>query len=82
VRDEGWGLPGSDVEGFEILARHGVIDTALADDLSRAVGLRSRIAHGDATIDVGRIWAEIPAGLAALERFAIAIARFIPPAAH
>lgn len=81
VSDEGWGLPGSYAEGFEILARHGVIDTALAVELSRAVGLRNRIAHGYATIDLRRIWAELPAGLATLERYSTAIARFIPPTA-
>jgi uncharacterized protein YutE (UPF0331/DUF86 family) len=78
VSDEGWGLPSSYADGFEILARHGVIDDALADALSRTVAVRNRIAHGYGTIDLDRIWTELPAGLDALDRYAGAIARFLP----
>ena len=76
--DEGWGVPSSYAESFEILARHGVIDPALAPELIAASGLRNRLAHGYASVDVERVWAEIPAGMAALERYATAIARFLP----
>jgi uncharacterized protein YutE (UPF0331/DUF86 family)/predicted nucleotidyltransferase len=79
VADEGWGVPSSYAEGFEMLSRHGVIDAALAQDMVAASGLRNRIAHGYASLDVDRLWREMPAGLAALERYARAIARFIPP---
>jgi len=78
VADEGWGVPSSYAESFEILARHGVIDAALASDMAGASGLRNRIAHGYASIDVSRLWTEMPTGLAALERYAVAIARFVP----
>jgi len=61
------------------LSQRRVIDGALADELSRLAALRNRIAHGCATLDVDRLWAEVPAGLDALERYATAIARFIPP---
>jgi uncharacterized protein with HEPN domain len=44
------------------------------------VGVRHRIAHGYATLDVERIWAELPAGLDVLDAYARAIARFLPPA--
>ena len=79
VADEGWGIPASYAEGFEILARNGVIDTRLAGEMAAATGLRNRIAHGYASVDVDRLWAEIPTGLGALERFATAVARFIGP---
>ncbi|MGH7899893.1 MAG: type VII toxin-antitoxin system HepT family RNase toxin [Candidatus Binatia bacterium] len=79
VADEGWGVPSSYAESFEILSRHGVIDAALAGDMAAASGLRNRIAHGYALLDVSRLWHEIPTGLAALERYAAAIARFVPP---
>ena len=79
VSDEGWGVPSSYVEGFAILAQHGVIDAALSDDLARAVSVRHRIAHGYASVDVARLWAELPAGLDALDRYAAAIARFVGP---
>jgi uncharacterized protein YutE (UPF0331/DUF86 family) len=79
--DEGWGVPSSYAESFEILARHGVIDADLAPELIAASGLRHRLAHGYAAVDVERVWAEIPASMAALERYTTAIARFLPGSA-
>ena len=77
--DEGWGIPASYAEGFELLARNGVIDPGAAGEMAAAAGLRNRIAHGYASVDVDRLWAEIPSGIAALECFAAALARFIGP---
>ena len=76
--DEGWGVPSSYGEGFEILSRHGVIDAGLARELAAASALRNRIARGYASVDVERLWAEIPTGVSALDRYAAAIARFVP----
>lgn len=81
VSDEGWGAPASYAESFDLLQRHGVIDAPLARVLSGAVGLRNRVAHAYATLDLDRLWAELPAGLDALERYAQAIAVFVPPLA-
>lgn len=81
VADEGWGVPSSYADGFAILARHGVIDVTLADALARIVTVRHRIAHGYAAVDMSRIWVELPGGLDTLDRFAGAIARFLPPPA-
>jgi uncharacterized protein YutE (UPF0331/DUF86 family) len=78
VADEGWGVPGSYAEGFAALAERDVIDRALATELARVVAVRHRIAHGYASIDLDRLWAELPAGLDALDRYASAIARFVP----
>jgi uncharacterized protein YutE (UPF0331/DUF86 family)/predicted nucleotidyltransferase len=78
VADEGWGVPGSYAEGFATLSDRGVIDRALAGDLARVVGVRHRIAHGYASIDLDRLWAELPAGLDALRRYASAVAAFLP----
>ena len=77
--DEGWGVPASNAESFEMLSRHGVIDAGLAAEMAAAVGLRNRIVHGYASVDVDRLWNEIPTGLSAMERFVAAIARFVPP---
>ena len=79
--DEGWGVPSSYAESFEILASHGFIDADLAPELITASGLRNRLAYGYAAVDVERVWAEIPTGMAALERYATAIARFLPGSA-
>lgn len=75
--DEGWGLPATYREGFEMLARHGVIDASLSSSLAGATHLRNRIAHGYATVDVERLWNDVPAGIAAFEAFAAAIARHL-----
>jgi len=75
--DEGWGVPSSYGAGFEILASHGVLEVDLAARLARAAGLRNRIAHGYAGVDAERLWDEIPGGIATLEEFAAAIARFV-----
>ena len=75
--DEGWGVPASFRESFEILARHGVIDAPLASALANAAALRNRIAHGYASVDVDRVWAELPAGISSFESFATAIARYL-----
>ncbi len=75
----GGGGPSSYAEGFELLARHTVIDPELADELARVVGVRHRLAHGYAGIDADRPWSELPAGLDTLDRYALAIARFVGP---
>lgn len=77
--DEGWGIPGSYAESFDILAAHAVIEPALAADLGRITAVRNRIAHGYVSIDAARLYAEVPAGLASLDRFAAAIARHVGP---
>jgi uncharacterized protein YutE (UPF0331/DUF86 family) len=77
--DEGWGVPASYVEGFELLAQNQVIDAALARELGGVAALRNRIAHGYATVDADRLYAETPAGLDALERFSTAVAAFLSP---
>lgn len=79
VADEGWGVPASYAESFEILVRRGVLEADLAAELARAVAVRHRIAHGYATLDLDRFWKEIPVGLRALDGFAAAIAGFVRP---
>lgn len=79
VADERWGVPSSYADGFELLARHAVIDPRLAEELARVVGVRHRIVHGYASVDADRLWSELPAGLDTLDRYALAIARFVGP---
>jgi len=75
--DEGWELASTFREAFGILANHGVIDPALALSLAGTANLRNRIAHGYASIDVARVWNELPGGIAAFDAFAAAIAAFL-----
>jgi uncharacterized protein YutE (UPF0331/DUF86 family) len=49
--DQGWELAPTYRDGFAVLARHGVIDDALAASLGAAAQLRNRIAHGYASLD-------------------------------
>jgi uncharacterized protein YutE (UPF0331/DUF86 family)/predicted nucleotidyltransferase len=77
--DEGWGLPASYVESFELLARHNVMASELATELSKMAALRNRLAHGYASVDVDRLYGELPVGIDALEKFAACIAAALPP---
>jgi uncharacterized protein YutE (UPF0331/DUF86 family) len=75
--DEGWEVAATYREAFVVLARHGIIRDELATSLGGAAQLRNRIAHGYATIDVERLWSELPAGIAAFEELARDIAAFL-----
>jgi len=72
--DEGWGVPASYAESFEILARNGVLTDRLAKTMTSTSALRNRLAHGYASVDAARLWAELPAGLEALTDFATRVA--------
>jgi uncharacterized protein YutE (UPF0331/DUF86 family) len=75
--DEGWELAATYREAFEVLARHGVIDAPLASSLAGSAHLRNRIAHGYASLDVTRMWSELPSGIASFKAFAAAISAFL-----
>ena len=72
--DEGWGVPSTYREGFELLAEKGLIPRSLADELGGAARLRNRIAHGYASLDVETLWRDLPGGIVAFEAYATAIA--------
>lgn len=76
--DAGWPLASTYREAFAVLAQRGVIDASLVPSLSGTAQLRNRIAHGYVSVDVARVWAELPAGIAAFEAYAAAIATFLP----
>lgn len=76
VSDERWGTPRSYAEGFEMLVKGGVISPELAAALTRGTGLRNRLAHGYTSVDVPRLWAELPSGVDALDEYAKAITEF------
>lgn len=80
--DEGWELAGTYREAFSVLSRHGVIDPATAAALAGAAQLRNRIAHGYASVDLDRIWAELPTGIETFASYAASVARHINPAAR
>ncbi len=75
--DEGWELAPTARDAFFVLARHGVLDPQLASDMANLAQLRNRIAHGYATLDAARLWAELPKGVVALLAFGQSVARFL-----
>jgi uncharacterized protein YutE (UPF0331/DUF86 family) len=75
--DERWELAPTYREAFAVLAKHAVIDTETASALGKTAQLRNRIAHGYASLDVERLWNELPAGVTAFEAFAKAVAMFL-----
>jgi uncharacterized protein YutE (UPF0331/DUF86 family) len=77
--DEGWELASTYRDAFVVLARHGVIGSDLAASLGGAAQLRNRIAHGYASIDIERLWQDLPTGMAAFAEFSHAVASFLQP---
>jgi len=75
--DEGWELADTYRDAFAVLAKHSVIDDDLAAKLGGTSHLRNRIAHGYATVDVDRLWTEIPDGLKTFDAFTKALAKFV-----
>ena len=75
--DEGWGVPASNADSFDILGKHGVLTADLAAQLGLTIRVRNRIAHGYATVDVERLWREVPDGVTQLESFAASLAKWL-----
>lgn len=80
VAEEGVGVPASYAEAFTIIEQKGLVPADVAERLRRMAALRNRIAHGYASVDFGKIWAELPDGLEAFDAFARALNSRIPPA--
>lgn len=75
--DEGWELASTYRESFVVLARHGVIASDLVASLGASAQLRNRITHGYASLDVERLWHDLPTGMASFAEFSRAIAAFL-----
>jgi len=45
--------------------------------MAGAAGLRNRLAHGYASVDPERLWAELPQGLDALDEYARGVGAFV-----
>ena len=73
LSDEGWGLPGTQSEIFDILADKGLISKDLAGRLISMVGFRNRVVHEYEKLDleiVYKVWQE---RLRDVEEFAFAV---------
>jgi len=69
IADAGWPLPTTAREHFDILAQRGVLIAPTATAMARCAGVRNLIAHSYGTLDLGRVYDEIPAGISALRAF-------------
>ena len=76
IADEGWQAAKNLAEGFTRLEEQGVISTAVAQALRKAVGLRNVVAHGYARVDPTAIHSAATDGLADLEAFSQGVARW------
>lgn len=69
IADRSWPLPTTAREHFEILARQGVLSAVVAEQMAGCAGLRNLIAHSYGTLDLGRLYDELPAGVSALRAY-------------
>lgn len=69
IAEEGFAPASTLAEGFSRLAEKGVISSASAKQLGRAVGLRNVVAHAYHKLDAASVHAASHGGLADLERF-------------
>ncbi len=74
VSDEGWDVPSSYRELFELLSTHGVIEPTLAQRLVAASGFRNLIAHQYGALDWRRVFDIARDGTADLDAFCAALA--------
>lgn len=76
IASEGWRAPRDFGDAFTVLAERGLLDEALAGRLRALAGLRNRLVHVYDSIDDERVHSSLSDGLADLDRFAAAIARY------
>lgn len=70
IAHEGWELPGSAREVFDILSRHGLIDQTLGAALARMVGFRNIAVHEYEALDIGIVATVIRREVDCLQRLA------------
>ena len=74
IADRGWELPQTARGHFDILAKHGILAPELARAMGGCAGMRNLIAHAYGSLDLQRLYAELPRGRDALQAFAAALA--------
>ena len=75
ISKNGWTAPTTMAETFSSLSEHGVIESALADPLRRAVGFRNISVHEYETIDWDRVYRLITEQLDLFRRFGAALVK-------
>ncbi|HEY3351662.1 MAG TPA: DUF86 domain-containing protein [Polyangia bacterium] len=74
IGDAGWPMPATAREHFAVLAQKQVLTAGTAAAMAGCAGLRNLIAHSYGTLDLGRVYDELPAGEVALRAFCAEVA--------
>ena len=75
IADRGLPTPGTYREAFSVLAKHGVLDPELAEQMAAWAGLRNLLVHLYLDVDPTRLHAIVTNELDQLEAFAAAVSR-------
>ncbi len=75
IADRGWKSPQTYREAFQTLARHGVLDSALAEQMEGWAGLRNILVHLYLEIDHEILYQTLAQELDQLESYAAAVTR-------
>ncbi|MEK7066616.1 MAG: DUF86 domain-containing protein [Patescibacteria group bacterium] len=73
VSDEGWGVPGTQSDMFEILAEKSVISEELAERLIAMVGFRNRVIHEYEKLNLDIVYNVWQERLKDIENFGFAV---------
>jgi len=73
VSDEGWGMPGTQSETFEILGSKAVISKELVQKLIAMTGFRNRIIHEYEKLNINLVYAVWEEGTEDIEKFCLFI---------
>ena len=73
---QGWGPPGTNADAMRVLAEHGVLDPALAQQMRRAVGFRNVLVHEYVEVDDAVVTAQL-GDLADIHAFVAAISALL-----
>lgn len=73
VSDEGWGMPGTQSESFEILGEKDVISNELVQKLIAMSGFRNRIIHEYEKLNIDIVYEVWQKGLEDIEKFCISV---------
>lgn len=73
----GWAVPEGYAATFDVLAKRGVLDGALAGQMRKAAGLRNALVHDYLDIDPARLHASLAGDIDDLRSFVRAVSRYL-----
>jgi uncharacterized protein YutE (UPF0331/DUF86 family) len=73
VSDEGWGMPGTQTEAFDILGEKGVISKEIVQKMAAMVGFRNRVIHEYEELNLDIVYDIWRKRLRDIEEFCLAV---------